>query len=99
MYVEVPIAAVTSETADMRLLQLDTPFAEAYRTPGQYVKIKLEDKESYFALASAPGRDLILVAAGSGVGPLRAVIQTVLARPSEFGQVTLFHGQRAEEDF
>jgi NAD(P)H-flavin reductase len=145
MFVEVPIVAVSDETEELRLLALETPFGEGYTTPGQYLKVKLDDKESYFALASAPsrggrmeilvrrapsgvaaglwskgegdrvtvsspggkgfpleqarGRDLILVAAGSGVGPMRAVIHTVLARRGDFGAVTLFYGQRAHHHF
>ena len=144
MYSEIPIEAVTDETEDLRLYRLGLgAHAEAYTTPGQYVKVKLDEKESYFALASAPGaapeilvrrtpsgvaaslwakqagdrvpvsapggkgfpmaqaqgRDLILVAAGSGVGPLRAVIQWVLGHRKDFGAVTLFYGQRAQDHF
>ena len=56
MFVEVPIVAVSDETEELRLLALETPFGEGYTTPGQYLKVKLDDKESYFALASAPSR-------------------------------------------
>jgi NAD(P)H-flavin reductase len=145
MYLDVPIEAVTDETDEMRLYRLALGAqADAYTTPGQYIKIKLHDKESYFAIASAPGggavevlvrraasgvaaalwdrqagdrvpvsapggkgfpmaqaggRDLILVAAGSGVGPMRAVIQWVLGHRGDFGGVTLFYGQRAHDHF
>ena len=142
MYLDVPIEAVTDETDEMRLYRLALQ-ADGYTTPGQYIKIKLGDKESYFALASAPGepaeilvrraaagvaaalwskqagdrvpvsapggkgfpmaqargRDLILVAAGSGVGPMRAVIQWVLGHRGDFGGLTLFYGQRAHDHF
>lgn len=145
MFSDVPILAVTDETEDLRLLRLALGgAARTYTMPGQYVKIQQDGKESYFALASAPGaeaaeilvrraasgvaaslwgkragdavpvsapggkgfpmaqaqgRDLILVAAGSGVGPMRAVIQWVLAHRGDFGGVTLFYGQRAHDHF
>ena len=43
MYLDVPIAAVTDETEDLRLLALDTHFGEKYTTAGQYLKIKLDE--------------------------------------------------------
>src|SRR5262249_18615103 len=44
MFVDVPIVAVSDETEELRLLALETPFAEGYTTPGQYLKVKLDDK-------------------------------------------------------
>jgi NAD(P)H-flavin reductase len=52
-----------------------------------------------FPVSEARGRGVILCGAGSGIAPLRAVVQHVVARRDEFGPVTLFHGQRASEDF
>src|SRR5262249_22070955 len=34
-----------------------------------------------------------------GVGPMRAVIQAVLASRRDFKDVVLFHGQRSQKDF
>ncbi len=52
-----------------------------------------------FALAAQAGRDLLLVAAGSGIAPLRAVLQLLLRQRQRFGQVALYYGERTESDF
>lgn len=51
-----------------------------------------------FPLREQEGRDLVLVAAGSGIAPLRAVLQQVLRRRERYGQVALYYGQRQRED-
>jgi NAD(P)H-flavin reductase len=52
-----------------------------------------------FPIAEAEGRDLLLFAAGSGIAPIRALLQHVLSHRRRFGRVTLFYGQRRGADF
>jgi len=54
---------------------------------------------SGFDLAEFEGRDVILVAGGLGLAPLRSLIEPILAEPDRFGRVTLISGCRtpAEE--
>lgn len=52
-----------------------------------------------FPMAEAEGRDLLLFAAGSGIAPIRALLQHVLSHRRRFGRVTLFYGQRRGADF
>jgi NAD(P)H-flavin reductase len=52
-----------------------------------------------FPVEAAVGRDLLLFAAGSGIAPIRAVVQEVLARRPEFGHVALFYGERGADSF
>lgn len=52
-----------------------------------------------FALAAQVGRDLLLVAAGSGIAPLRAVLQLLRRQRQRFGHVALYYGERTESDF
>lgn len=52
-----------------------------------------------FPIAQAEGRDLLLFAAGSGIAPIRALLQHVLAHRNRFRRVTLFYGQRRGGDF
>jgi NAD(P)H-flavin reductase len=52
-----------------------------------------------FPVDTARGRDVLLFAAGSGIAPIRAVIQHLLSHRPDFGRSTLFYGQRAEADF
>jgi NAD(P)H-flavin reductase len=52
-----------------------------------------------FPLEDAEGRDVLLFAAGSAIGPIRALVQHVLAHRNRFGRVTLFYGQRHGAEF
>jgi len=52
-----------------------------------------------FPLSGAEGRDLLLFAAGSGVAPVRALLQHVISHRNRFRRVTLFYGQRRGADF
>ena len=52
-----------------------------------------------FPIAEAHGRDLFLFAVGSGITPVRALVQHLLRDRSAFGRAALFYGQRGHEDF
>ncbi len=52
-----------------------------------------------FPVEDAEGRDLLLFAAGSGIAPIRALVQHVVAHRNRFGRVTLFYGQRRGAEF
>jgi NAD(P)H-flavin reductase len=52
-----------------------------------------------FPVEHAVGRDVLLFAAGSGIAPIRALVQHLVARRDDFGRVTLFYGQRRGADF
>ena len=49
-------------------------------------------------LESAKGKDVVLVAGGIGLAPLRPVILEILARRAEFGRVILLYGARSPRD-
>jgi NAD(P)H-flavin reductase len=52
-----------------------------------------------WGLAAAAGSDLVIVAGGVGLAPLRPVILEALARRADFDAVTLIAGARAPEEF
>ena len=52
-----------------------------------------------FPVEEARGRDVLLFAAGSGIAPIRSLIQHLAADREAFGRVTLFYGQRRGADF
>jgi NAD(P)H-flavin reductase len=52
-----------------------------------------------WGLESCAGRDLVIVAGGCGLAPLRPVIVQVLAQRSRFGRVVLVAGARTPEQF
>jgi NAD(P)H-flavin reductase len=52
-----------------------------------------------FPLDEHRGRDLVFVAMGTGVAPLRAALRHVLARRADFRQIVVLYGARTPEDF
>lgn len=46
----------------------------------------------------AVGRDLLLVAGGTGVAPLRSVLEEAFRRRPEYGQITLLYGAKTPRD-
>jgi sulfhydrogenase subunit gamma (sulfur reductase) len=52
-----------------------------------------------FLVEEARGRHVLLFAAGSGIAPIRALVQHILAHRDTFDRVTLFYGQRLGGDF
>ena len=52
-----------------------------------------------FPMETVRGRDLLLVATGTGVAPMRAVIKTVALNRKEFGDVMFYFGGRHGKDF
>ncbi len=52
-----------------------------------------------FDLHQQQGRDLVFVAMGTGVAPLRSALRHVLKRQQDFGQLVVLYGARTPDDF
>lgn len=52
-----------------------------------------------FPLNEQTGRDLVFVAMGTGVAPLRSALRHVLKRKDEFGELIVLYGARTPDDF
>lgn len=52
-----------------------------------------------FELERQHGRDLVFVAMGTGVAPLRSALRHVLNRKQEFGQLVVLYGARTPDHF
>lgn len=52
-----------------------------------------------FPVEEARGRDVLLFAAGSGIAPIRALVQHIAGHRADFGRATLFYGQRHGSEF
>lgn len=52
-----------------------------------------------FPLAPALGHDVLLFAAGTGIAPIRALLQALLRRRDEVDRIVLFYGQRHGGEF
>ena len=52
-----------------------------------------------FDLDQQKGHDLVFVAMGTGVAPLRSALRHVLNRKEDFGQLVVLYGARTPDDF
>ena len=52
-----------------------------------------------FNIDAMKGRDLVFVAMGTGVAPLRSALRHALKRKKEFGQLVVLYGARTPDDF
>jgi sulfhydrogenase subunit gamma (sulfur reductase) len=52
-----------------------------------------------FPLDNYTNRDLVFVAMGTGVAPLRSALRHVLKRKEEFGQLVVLYGAQTPDDF
>lgn len=63
-------------------------------------RIELQEVTGHgFDLQEQQGKDLVFVAMGTGVAPLRSALRHVLKRPHEFGQLVVLYGARTPDDF
>jgi len=53
---------------------------------------------NFFAVEELQGQDLVFVAGGIGLAPLRSVINFVLDRRDDYGQLTILYGARTKQD-
>ncbi len=70
----------------------------AAATPGAALQVTAPFGRG-FELEQALGRDVLLFAAGSGIAPIRALVQALLARREQVDRVVLFYGQRRGAEF
>jgi sulfhydrogenase subunit gamma (sulfur reductase) len=52
-----------------------------------------------FRLREQKGKDLVFVAMGTGVAPLRSALRCAISHAGEFGQMVVLYGARTPEDF
>src|SRR3954454_18115287 len=65
---------------------------------GQQVEL-LQVAGHGFDLEAQLGQDLVFVAMGTGVAPLRSALRHVLKRKSDFGKLVVLYGARTPDDF
>lgn len=53
---------------------------------------------TYFDVAKLAGKDLVLIAGGCGLAPMRSLIQYCQDRPEEFGTLTILYGAKTPKD-
>lgn len=53
---------------------------------------------STWPLAEAKGRDVVIMAGGIGLAPLRPLLYRLFAAPKDYGRISLLYGTRSPED-
>lgn len=53
---------------------------------------------TFFDVEKLAGKDLVLIAGGCGLAPMRSLIQYCEDRPSEFGKLTILYGAKTPAD-
>jgi len=66
--------------------------------PGERIEL-MEVAGHGFALDEQKGKDLVFVAMGTGVAPLRSALRHVLKRKEDFGKLVVLYGARTPDDF
>jgi sulfhydrogenase subunit gamma (sulfur reductase) len=66
--------------------------------PGERIEL-MEVAGDGFALDEQKGKDLVFVAMGTGVAPLRSALRHVLKRSGDFGKLVVLYGARTPDDF
>jgi NAD(P)H-flavin reductase len=66
--------------------------------PGETVEL-VEVAGRGFHLDQQIGKDLVFVAMGTGVAPLRSALRHVMRRKHDFGQLVVLYGARTPDDF
>jgi sulfhydrogenase subunit gamma (sulfur reductase) len=83
------------------LVKRGSPLADAIidaAQPGQMIDATAPFGEG-FPVDQARDRDVLLFAAGSGITPVRALMQWILDHRVGYGRVALYYGQRSDRDF
>ena len=83
------------------LLKRGTPLSDAVIAAAQ-PEARVEATAPFgegFPVEKARGRDVLLFAAGSGITPIRSLVQWVLDRRNAHGHLALYYGQRSDRDF
>ena len=99
---EVPISMSGDPSDDGRLVHTIRSVGAVTRalsrlSPGDAVGVR-GPFGSAWPVERAEGKDLVLVAGGIGLPPLRPVLYRVLAERERFGRVTLLYGARRPEE-
>jgi NAD(P)H-flavin reductase len=99
-YFALASAPATEPRADL-LLKRGHPVADAAiaaARPGAALDVSSPFGKG-FPWEEARGKDVLLFAAGSGIAPIRALLQHLVALRGDFQRVTLFYGQRHDTEF
>lgn len=90
------IASAPSRPQTDLLIKRGSPLADAIAAtpPGSPLQVSIPAGRGY-PFEQARGRNLMIIGVGSGIAPLRAVIQSVIDERDAYGAVQLIYGARS----
>jgi NAD(P)H-flavin reductase len=99
---EIPISASGDPSAPFRLIHTTRAVGNVTRAlytlrEGDRLGVR-GPYGNHWPLAENEGNDILLVAGGIGLAPLRPALYHLLSRRDRFGRVVLLYGARTEED-
>ncbi|MBK6685372.1 MAG: hypothetical protein IPG45_12950 [Deltaproteobacteria bacterium] len=92
------LASSPGEVQALELLIGEAAMAKAKLEQGGQVHLDPPSGPG-FKLEMATGRDVLLFAVGSGLAPVRPLIQHLRKNRSDYGQIILYVGAHTEQDF
>lgn len=99
---EIPISISGDPAAPERLLHTTRAVGNVTRAmaklrPGDTLGVRGPFGRAW-PLEQAAGRDILLIAGGIGLAPLRPALYQLLARRNDYGKIVLLYGTRTQED-
>jgi NAD(P)H-flavin reductase len=93
-------AAPEDEGFEFLVKRSNTPNAASALFEGNAQQVQLKEIVGRgFPVATHQGSDLVFVAMGTGLAPLRATLRHVLHQRKSFGRLVVLYGARTAEDF
>ncbi|HZB43635.1 MAG TPA: hypothetical protein VE360_00255, partial [Pyrinomonadaceae bacterium] len=93
-------SAPEDEELEFLVKRTDDPASRAFYGLSEGGRVELLEVAGHgFDLGALRGRDLVFVAMGTGVAPLRSALRSALRRPDDFGQIVVLYGARTPDDF
>lgn len=65
--------------------------------PGEKLRVSRAEGRGY-PLAALRGQDVVVVGVGTGIAPLRSLLETMLLERTAWGDITLFYGVQRPDD-
>ena len=93
-------SAPEDEELEFLVKRTGDPAAQKFYDLAEGGRVELVEVAGHgFDLAALRGRDLVFVAMGTGVAPLRSALRTALRRPADFGRIFVLYGARTPDHF
>jgi len=90
-------ASAPGDSVFQFLIKRGSPISDAIisHKTGETVQVSAPQGKGY-PIGAARGRDVLLIGVGSGIAPLRALLEMLLKERAEYGKISLTYGARTQ---